>query len=273
MRVAAVEAGRQGLVVRAVGVVAGVEEQQPAAARLDLPEAQEDVAVGQLDAEAELLAAGSQHGIGGQLGAGDGLVEVLLPAVLVDELVDVALVVEEAHAHHGRAQVAHALQVVAREHAQAAGVDGQRLVEAELGREVGHGPGQDGAGVGHAPALAAREVALEPAVGLVDAGLDLQVVHPAVDLFGGHALQQGHGVVVDEAPDLGVESPEDGADVGLPGPPEVLGQLAELLKSAVGRFGIRCHDGWRDYTAPLTPASSPGPPPAPAGERGTQTER
>jgi hypothetical protein len=246
--VAAVEPGRQGLVVGRVGVVARVEEQQPAAAHVDAPDAQEDVPPRQLDAETQLLAGGLvapaeiEHRVRRQLGPGDGLVEVLLPAVLVDELVDVALVVEQAHAHHGRPQVAHALQVVARQHAQAAGVDGQRLVEPELGREVAHGPGEDGPRVGHTPALAPLQVALQPPVGLVDAGLHLQVLHPAVDLVGGHALQQGDGVVVDETPGRGIDLPEDGADIGLPGPPEVLGQFSKFLKISVCRFHVSFPD-------------------------------
>ena len=71
-------------------------------------------------------------------------VEVLfvLPAVVVEALAEVALVVEQADADERDAQVAGALDVVAGEHAEAAGVDRQRLVQAELGREIGDGLGR-----------------------------------------------------------------------------------------------------------------------------------
>ena len=63
-----------------------------------------------------------------------------------------------------------------------------------------------------------------------------------VDLVRVDPLQQGHRVVVDRAPELGIELAEDGADVRLPGPPEVLGQLAQLAESFVDRFVHRAGD-------------------------------
>ena len=56
-----------------------------------------------------------------------------------DALAEVALGIEEADADEGQAQVAGLFAVVASEDAQATGVDGQRLVQAELGGEVGDG--------------------------------------------------------------------------------------------------------------------------------------
>jgi hypothetical protein len=184
-------------------------------------------------------APGPGNGSDRQLVRGDRLVEVLLPAVLVDQLVDVALVVEEPHADHRHAQVAHALQVVAREDAEPPGVDGQRLVEAELGGEVGHRPGQQGAAVARPPAVATLEVLLEAAVGLVDAGLKLLVLHPARDLLAVDALEEGDRVVVDGAPDDRIDLAEDRPDVRLPRPPEVPRQLAQLRDDAVGKFTHR----------------------------------
>ena len=64
-------------------------------------------------------------------------VGVLLVAVRVDRLAEVAVAVEQAHGDERQRHVRGGLAVVAREHAQAAGVDAQRLVEPELGAEVG----------------------------------------------------------------------------------------------------------------------------------------
>ena len=64
-------------------------------------------------------------------------VALLLPAVGVERLAEVAVPVEEADADERHAEVAGRLEVVAGEHAEAAGVLGERLGDAELGREVG----------------------------------------------------------------------------------------------------------------------------------------
>ena len=149
--VAAVEARREPLVGLGVGVVARVEQQQVAAAHRHPPDPQPDLALGELDAEAHLPPLGVEHRRRRQVLVVDRLVAVLLPAVLVDELVDVALVIEQPHADDRHAEVAHALQVVAGEHPEAARVDGQRLVEPELGREVGDGEGRAAARHGSRP--------------------------------------------------------------------------------------------------------------------------
>ena len=60
-----------------------------------------------------------------------------LPAVGVELLVEVALGVQQADADEGHAEVGRRLEMVAGQHAEAAGVLRQRLGEAELGGEVG----------------------------------------------------------------------------------------------------------------------------------------
>jgi hypothetical protein len=60
-----------------------------------------------------------------------------LPAVFGDALGKVALGVEEPDATNGRPRSLASFQVVAREHAQPAGVDRQGLVQAEFGGEIG----------------------------------------------------------------------------------------------------------------------------------------
>ncbi len=232
--VAAVEPPGEVAVGGGVGVVAGVEQQERAAPHLDVPDAQVDLAAGERDREAQLLAVRSQPGIDRQLFDGDRLVEVLLPAGGVDLLVHVPLVVEQADADHRHPQVAHALEVITRQHPEAAGIDRDRVVQAELGGEVGQRPGEQRAGVGDRPVGDAAQVLAQAAVGLVDAGLHLEIVHAARDLVAVHALEQRHRVVVDRAPDVRRQLAEDGADVRLPGPPQVARQLAQLAHDVVG---------------------------------------
>ena len=80
----------------------------------------------------------------------------MLPAVDVEPLPEIALVVVEADADERDAEVGRALDVVAGQDAEAAGVDRQRLVQAELGREVGHRPRPEHAGVARAPGVRRR---------------------------------------------------------------------------------------------------------------------
>src|SRR5205814_9317385 len=75
--------------------------------------------------------------VDGQVRAAVLGVHLELASTLVDVLPAEALLVKEADRHERQAEVARRLQVVARQHAEAARVDGQALREAELEREVG----------------------------------------------------------------------------------------------------------------------------------------
>ena len=62
---------------------------------------------------------------------------MLLVTVRVDGLAEVAVAVEQADGDERQGHVRGGLAVIAGEHTQAAGVDGQRLVQPVLGAEVG----------------------------------------------------------------------------------------------------------------------------------------
>ena len=70
---------------------------------------------------------------------------MLLVAIGVDGLAEVAATVEQAHRDERQRHVGGGLAVIAGQHAQAAGVDGQRFLEPVLGTEVGHRPSQGAA--------------------------------------------------------------------------------------------------------------------------------
>ena len=73
----------------------------------------------------------------GALGPIQLLVDLLLPAVGRQALMEVALRIHEADADERHAEVARFLAVIARQHAEAAGIDRQRLMQRELRGEVG----------------------------------------------------------------------------------------------------------------------------------------
>jgi hypothetical protein len=93
--------------------------------------------VGALHPDRDRVPLGIEHRADRQAEQVVDRVLLLLPAVGGERLVEVALRVHETDADERHAEVAGLLAVIAREHAQAAGVDRQRLMQRELGREVG----------------------------------------------------------------------------------------------------------------------------------------
>ena len=149
--VAAVEPGGQLAVLGTVARHVAIQQVEPHPADVHQPDLGQQLAGAGVDADGDRLAVGAQGRLHRQVL--DLGVEILfvLPAVDVEMLLEIALVVEQPDGHQRHAQPAGALDVVAREHAQTAGIDGDRLVDAELEREVGHRLGTEHAGMGPPP--------------------------------------------------------------------------------------------------------------------------
>ena len=135
--VAPVEPRRQGAVLRRVPLDVRVEQQErpPPHGRLPYPRAQGSGAG--RDHRHDRLAVRPDRRLQWQLGEVYLRVVLLLPAGGVEPLPEIALAIEQADADERDAQVGGALDVVAGQHAEAARVDRQRLVDAELRGEVG----------------------------------------------------------------------------------------------------------------------------------------
>ena len=161
----------------------------------------------------------------------------VLVAVGVERLVKVALMVEQADADEGQAHIAGPLAVVAGKDSEAAGVDRQALMEAELGAEIGD-----------------QVVALEPLA--VDVGHVGQFVVAAVGrdhaiqradedriLGGGFeallvgSLEKRLGVVVGRLPQAPRQLREQRARRAIPTVPEVAGEIFERSETD-GNLGI-----------------------------------
>ena len=214
-----------------VGVDVGVEEEQRHAADLGAPHVGlELTAAGEVDRDdgcpAVLLAQQRQRE---PVGVEDGVV-LLLPAVAVEALAEVAGLVEQADADDRHADVARRLEVVAGEDAEAAGVLRQGRGDAELGAEVGDGRGDAAVGLLTAPLLVPAvldEVAVE---GLLRPGHPLEegrVAGEALELLGGDGREHGDGVMAHGGPALRVDGLEQVAQRGVPAPPQVHREVAE----------------------------------------------
>ena len=152
---------------------------------------------------------GRQRGLDRRLGPRQPLVALLLPAVVGHPLVEVALRVHEADADERHAQVARLLAVIAGQHAEAAGVDRQRLVQGELGREIGDGAAVHGVAVLAPPGLDGPRTSSRRATAASYIRQEAQRRPRPVAAARRNLLQHLHRVVIGAAPERVVEAAED----------------------------------------------------------------
>ena len=178
----------------------------------------------------------------GHVGHVDRLVDRLLPAVRGQALAEVALWVEEAHADERQAQVAGLLGVVAGQNAQAAGVDRQRAVQAELEGEVGDGfVLQFGIGAVE-PAMAVGHGPVEVQQHFVEAAQEGRIGGARRQRLVADQAQYFDRVVLGAPPQGKVEAAKDITSVGVPAPPDVKGQLRQSPELFGHAFGEFVHD-------------------------------
>ena len=166
---------------------------------------------------------------------------LLLTAAAVQVLLEIALVVKQADGHQRHAQPAGALDVVAGEHTQAAGINRHRFVHAEFQREIGHRLGPQHSGMGSAPKRLLGQIFLESAIGVIDAAVQDQLRRPHIQPLGRELGEQRDRVVVQLAPADRIEVTKEVDDLGLPTPPEIAGQGHALIVKRLG--GKSGHDG------------------------------
>ena len=179
------------------------------------------------------------------VGVEDG-VALLLPAVAVERLLEVAVAVEQADADERDAEVGGRLEVVAGEDAEPAGVLRQHRGDAELGREVRDRAGRVGAGLAGVPAVLG-EVALEVRVRGVEAGAEVGVVDQRVEPLAADGAEEPDRVAGHVAPDLRVDAREHVLRRGVPRPAQVAGQDGQGSQRlgqdrADGESSERSHD-------------------------------
>ena len=210
----------------------GVEQQQRHAADLGLPDVGVQLAAaGQPERDdargAVRLAQQRQR----QAVGVEDRVGLLLPAVAVQALLEVAGLVEQADADDRHAEVGGGLEVVAGEDAQAAGVLRQHLGDAELGAEVGDrrrgapprpAPGPTpGTSAARRGRCRGRPWPPRPADEAGVGGQRRELVP------GDSADSRRDGVLADLGPALRVDALEEVAGRRVPGPPQVAREVAQ----------------------------------------------
>ena len=118
---------------------------------------------------------------------------MLLVPVGVDGLPEVPASIEEADADHGKGHVRGGLHVIAGQDPEASGVEGEALVPAELGAEIGDRIRELGAVRAREPVVAAaRHVVVEGSDDLVDLGQEPWVLEKGLPVDG--AGTDGYGI-------------------------------------------------------------------------------
>ncbi len=186
-----------------------------------------DRATAGLNDRDERCAVGAGDGLQGRGGERKRLAGVLLPAIEPHPLIEVALGIEQPDGDHGYAEVGGRFQVIAGEHAQPAGVDRHRVVQAELGAEVGHRPSGSGT-------VRAGEPRVVPGVETSEGGIDRVVPCEPFPIGDGgvqspdvNALQQGDRIMPREVPERLVERSKQRARIEAPAPPQVRGDRCQ----------------------------------------------
>jgi hypothetical protein len=155
-------------------------------------------------------------------------VVLLLPAVQGQRLAEVTGPVEQPDADQRHAEVGRRLEVVAGQHAEAAGVVRQHLAHAELHREVADRGRQVGVG-GLLTLVPARFGQVGVQVGGLRVDLVDQVVVPGqlAEPLGGHLPEQPDGVIAHPRPGRRVDRREQVLGRRVPAPAEVAGQFLQ----------------------------------------------
>ena len=166
----------------------------------------------------------------------EGRVALLLPAVGVELLAEVALPVEQADAGERDAEAARRLEVVAGEDAEAAAVLRERLGDAELGAEVGD-VAQRARRLAVLEPPVGLEVAAQVAVDLGQEGGERGVLGQLLEPLATDEAEQPHRVVSGHLPLVGVDPAEQVAGAVVPRPAQVHGQLVRAAARAAGSLG------------------------------------
>src|SRR4029077_19126402 len=92
----------------------------------------------------------------------------LLPAGAVEALAEISLAVEQADTDERNAKVGGALDVIARQHAESAGIFRNGDVQTEFGGKISHRTRPQDASVSRSPGTICLEIFALPAIGVIN---------------------------------------------------------------------------------------------------------
>ena len=146
---------------------------------------------------------------------------------MVDRLLEVTLAIEETDANEAEAEIAGGLRVVARQDAEAAGGDRQRLVKPKLGCEVGDGMLQQRRSILSAPGVDLVQVTDEGLQDVAHALGEFRILQTHAQFVVGNFVQDCDGVVIQVLPAARRKVLENLLCFLVPGPPKIASEAIE----------------------------------------------
>src|SRR5262249_10958823 len=186
------------------------------------------------------------------------LVGFLLPALWRGVLVKIALWVHEPDADERDAEVACLLAVISGEHAEAAGIDGQRLMDRELGREVGDRGALKIRVVPCHPGVFGRSRVVQTLEGGIIEREKFRVARNLLETLARDQPQHPHRIVCGGTPERVIEHAKNLSWTVVPAPPEIARELVEPLDAFGKRRKPRiARHRANDRSRPGSPTSTP----------------
>ena len=235
LAIATVQRRRDLAKLRGVALDVGVQEVEGDSTDLCAPDRRAYGRSGHCDLDVELRAVRAELPVDRHVGPIIRRVALLLPPVHVEGLAEVSVAVQQSDADERQAQVGCRLEVIPRQDAKSAGIDGKRGVETELERQVCDAQIGD-----------PRIGLLEPAVALLvgaERGVDAPqfreerlVARGGVERRLRNGGQHHHRVAIGGLPGIGIETCEQLYGGAMPRVPQVTGDLVERpeLRRKVG---------------------------------------
>src|SRR6185437_10596003 len=122
-----------------------------------------------------------------------------------------------------------ALDVIACEDTESAGVDRNGFMDAEFGREISNGPRPKDACVRGSPGAIGIQILLLAPKSVIDAAVQHEFAAAALDCRERHFGEQQNRIVIESAEANGIELAEDAGDLVVPAPAEIAGESPETF--------------------------------------------
>src|SRR6516162_8944980 len=102
-----------------------------------------------------------------------------------------------------------------------------------------------------APGVFGTEVFVHATIRVVDTAAHSELAHPLLEAVDGYLLEQRHGIAVEVLPQDWVQFSEQACRIGIPTPPQILREFAEVLISGSDDLALCASftNNWRKLSA------------------------
>src|SRR5208282_4984757 len=208
--IAAIEARGEIAIFRRIALHIRIQQKKIAPSDLRTPDLGADRAASCLNFDHDRFAILADRRLYGALVDVRVNILFLLPAAAVETLQEVALAVEQTYADEWNVEIGRTLDVIAGQHAESAGIDGQRFVQSEFSREICNWACPQQCCMFRAPGVVGLHILLLAAVDIIDAAVQGKFRGPALDLAEGKFIQKCDRILIQFAPARGVEIAKKG---------------------------------------------------------------